>query len=185
MKKRVLIPLAPEFEELEAIAMIDILRRAGAQVVTASVDARNPIVGKHRIRVMSDIDLPEALDEWGDDWDLIALPGGPGVVGLMANTALMDLLKRRIAAGLPVAAICAAPTVLAAAGLPTTTPITSWPGSRPDLAAFADWRDEPVVATPTVITGRGPGAALPFAIALVAHLYGEAAATALNQDIAT
>lgn len=185
MKKRVLIPLAPEFEELEAIAMIDILRRAGAQVITASVDAPNPIVGKHRIRVMADIDLEEALNEWGDEWDLVALPGGPGVAGLAANEALMGLLRRRIAGNLPVAAICAAPTVLAAAGLPLATPITSWPGSIADLSAYSDWRDEAVVVTPTVITGRGPGVSVPFAFALVAHLFGAVAANSLRDEIAT
>ena len=60
MKKRVLCPLAPGFEELEAIATIDLLRRAGAQVITASVGAANPIPGKNRVRVMADIDLAEA-----------------------------------------------------------------------------------------------------------------------------
>lgn len=184
MKKRVLVPLAPGFEELEAIAIIDLLRRAGAHVVTASVDAPNPIVGKHRVRIMSDIDLPEALDEWGDSWDLVVLPGGPGVAGLEANTRLVDLLRSRIAAGAPVAAICAAPTVLAAAGLPTTTPITSWPGSKDALGAFADWRDELVVRAPGVITGRGPGAAVPFALALVGLLYGADAEAAMAHDIA-
>jgi 4-methyl-5(b-hydroxyethyl)-thiazole monophosphate biosynthesis len=185
MKKRVLIPLAPGFEELEAIAAIDLLRRAGAHVVTASVDAPNPIAGKNRVRVMADIDLPEALDEWGDAWDLVVLPGGPGVVGLAANERLVALLADRIRAQRPVAAICAAPTVLALAGLPTDTPITSWPGSRPDLAAFSDWRDEAVVATPTVVTGRGPGTSVPFALALVALLYGAEAARALSADIAS
>lgn len=190
MKKRVLCPLAPGFEELEAVAIIDLLRRAGAQVVTASVDTPNPVVGKHRIRVMADLDLPEALAEWGEDgFDLVVLPGGPGVAGLAANGALRDLLAARMRSGRLVAAICAAPTVLAAAGLPAGTPVTCWPGSRGELPPDTDWRDAPVVVSPegassaTLITGRGPGAAIPFGLALVEALYGPAAAARLARDL--
>jgi 4-methyl-5(b-hydroxyethyl)-thiazole monophosphate biosynthesis len=187
MKKRVLCPLAPGFEELEAVAIIDLLRRAGAQVVTASVDTPNPVVGKHRIRVMADIDLPEALAEWGaDGFDLVVLPGGPGVAGLAANAALRELLAARMASGRLVAAICAAPTVLAAAGLPPGTPLTCWPGSRAELPADADWRDAAVVTSPdgAIITGRGPGASIAFGLALVSALYGPAAAADLAESIA-
>jgi putative intracellular protease/amidase len=116
MKKRVLCPLAPGFEELEAIAIIDLLRRAGDQVITASVGTANPVIGKHRVRVMADIDLAEALAEWGDDgFDLVVLPGGPGVATLSESEPLRALLAARIASGRLVAAICAAPTLLAAA----------------------------------------------------------------------
>jgi 4-methyl-5(b-hydroxyethyl)-thiazole monophosphate biosynthesis len=184
MKKRVLCPLAPGFEELEAVAIIDLLRRAGAQVVTASVDTPNPVVGKHRIRVMADLDLPEALSEWGDEgFDLVVLPGGPGVAGLAANPSLRELLAARMASGRLVAAICAGPTVLAAAGLPAGTPLTCWPGSRVELPAGTDWRDAPVVVTPTVITGRGPGAAIAFGLALVEALYGAGAAADLARTL--
>jgi 4-methyl-5(b-hydroxyethyl)-thiazole monophosphate biosynthesis len=184
MKKRVLCPLAPGFEELEAIATVDLLRRAGAQVITASVGAANPIQGRNRVRVMADLDLAEALDEWGDAFDLVVLPGGPGVTTLAESAPLRALLSARIASGRLVAAICAAPTVLAAAGLPTSTPITSWPGSREALSAYTDWRDAPVVMAPGVITGRGPGASVPFALALVEALYGAGAAADLARDLA-
>ena len=91
--KRVLVPLAPGFEEVEALTVVDYLRRAGAHVVTASVGAKNPIAGKQRIRVMADIDLQEALDEWGDAFDLVVLPGGPGVAKLAESEPLMQLLR--------------------------------------------------------------------------------------------
>jgi 4-methyl-5(b-hydroxyethyl)-thiazole monophosphate biosynthesis len=185
MKKRVLCPLAPGFEELEAIAIIDLLRRAGDQVITASVGTANPVIGKHRVRVMADIDLAEALAEWGDDgFDLVVLPGGPGVATLSESEPLRALLAARIASGRLVAAICAAPTLLAAAGLPASTPITSWPGARDALAAFADWRDAPVVVAPGVITGRGPGTSVAFALALVEALHGAEAAAHLARDLA-
>jgi len=183
MKKRVLIPLAPGFEELEAVAMVDLLRRAGAHVVTASVDAPNPIVGRNRLRMMADIDLDEALDEWGDAWDLVALPGGKGVEGLAANPRLMQLLRARLEAGQPVAAICAAPLVLAKAGLPKGAILTSWPGVRETLEASAEWRDAPVVVAGSLITGRGAGASIAFAEALVEALFGATTRDELVQEL--
>ena len=106
--KRALVLLAPGFEELEAIAPIDLLRRAEVHVVTASVGGRNPIVGRNRIRVMADLDLQEALDEWGDDWDLVIVPGGAkGVEVLLGDERVLRLVSARLTAGRPVAAICA------------------------------------------------------------------------------
>jgi len=180
--KRVLVPLAPGFEEVEALTVVDYLRRAGAHVVTASVGAPNPITGKNRIRVMADIDLAEALAEWGDAFDLVVLPGGPGVAQLIASPTLMQLLADRLAAHALTAAICAAPTVLAAAGLDRKTRITSWPGSRPDLADFANYSEDTVVVDLPIITSRGPGTSVPFALALVAQLFGADAAAALRKD---
>lgn len=180
--KRVLVPLAPGFEEVEALTVVDYLRRAGAHVVTASVGAANPITGKHKIRVMADIDLPEALAEWGDAFDLVVLPGGPGVKNLAASDTLMQLLRDRLAKGAPTAAICAAPTVLAAAGLDRKTRITSWPGSRPDLADFAAYAEDTVVRDGPITTSRGPGTSVPFALALVAQLFGDEAAAELRAD---
>lgn len=170
--KRVLVPLAPGFEEVEALTVVDYLRRAGAHVVTASVGAPNPITGKHRIRVMADIDLSEAIEEWGDAFDLVVLPGGPGVKGLAASEPLMELLRERLQKGDPTAAICAAPTVLAAAGLDRGTRITSWPGSRSELADFSGYAEDTVVVDGAITTSRGAGTAVPFALALIEHLFG-------------
>lgn len=180
--KRVLVPLAPGFEEVEALTVVDFLRRAGAHVVTASVGAPNPITGKHRVRVMADIDLAEALAEWGDAFDLVVLPGGPGVSNLAASEPLMDLLRRRLAAGAPTAAICAAPTVLAKAGLDRNTRITSWPGTREALADFANYSTDKVVHDGAITTSRGPGTSVAFALALVTQLFGADAAAELAAD---
>lgn len=180
--KRVLIPLAPGFEEVEALTVVDYLRRAGAHVVTASVGAKNPIAGKQRIRVMADIDLQEALDEWGDAFDLVVLPGGPGVAKLLESESLMQLLRDRLQKRAPTAAICAAPTVLAAAGLDRATRITSWPGSRPDLADFANYAEDTVVVDGNITTSRGPGTSVAFALSLVGQLFGADAAEELRAD---
>ena len=101
-KPRVLVPLGTGFEELEAIAAIDLLRRAGCQVVTCSVGAANPIVGRNRLRVMADLDLSEALAEWGDDWDLVLLPGGLGEALLHAVNEGLGVLHVELGLLLPV-----------------------------------------------------------------------------------
>jgi len=181
-KKRVLVPLAPGFEELEAIAPVDYLRRAGAHVVTASVDAQNPITGRNRIRVMADIDLPEALEEWGDGWDLVVLPGGPAVALLAESEVLMGLLRRRLAAGGATAAICAAPTLLAQAGLATSTRITSHPTVAEALAAYEGYGAEAVIVDGATITSRGPGTATAFALACVEALFGPAKAAEIREQ---
>ena len=184
-KKRVLVPLATGFEELEAIAAVDLLRRAGAHVVTASVDTPNPVTGRNRVRVMADIDLPEALEEWGDDWDLVVLPGGPGVDALGKNEALMGIVGKRIAAGAPIAAICAAPKLLAQAGLSVTTRVTSYPSTQADLGAYGSYATDTVVVDGSVVTSRGPGTAVPFALACVELLFGAARAMEIaNETVA-
>lgn len=173
MKKRVLVPLAPGFEEVEALAVVDYLRRADIHVVTASVGAPNPITGRSRIRVMADIDLDEALTEWGDAWDAVVIPGGgPGVERLLESEAVLGLLARRMEKGELVAAICAGPRVLAKAGLAAGTAVTSHPGARDELAARHDYREDAVVRAGAVITSRGPGTAVAFALALVAAIAG-------------
>jgi len=171
-KKRVLVPIAPGFEELEAVAAIDVLRRAGAHVVTVSVAGTNPIVGRNRIRLMTDLDLPEALEEWGDEWDMVVLPGGPAVAKLAEDEALMGLLKRRIAAGSLTGAICAAPKLLAAAGLDRATAVTNFPGCREDLADFGNYSEDRVVVAGNIVTSRGAGTATEFGLACVGALFG-------------
>ena len=180
--KRVLVPLAPGFEEVEALTAVDYLRRAGAHVVTASVGAKNPIAGKHRIRVMADIDLSEALAEWGEDFAAVVLPGGPAVQALAENDEIVGLVKNRLERGELTGAICAAPLVLAKAGLATATRITSWPGVRQDLAAYTNYSEDLVVREGHVITSRGPGTSVAFALALVEALFGADKAEEIRKD---
>lgn len=183
-KRRVLVPLGDGFEELEALAVVDLLRRVGCQVITASVGSANPMVGRNRIRVMADLDMDEALAEWGEGWDLVVLPGGLGGTEAMEDHAgLMDLVRRRVDGGRLTAAICAAPRILARVGLARSVAITGHPGCRGDLDDFGDYREDAVVVDGAVITSRGPGTAVAFGLALVSALFGAERADALRAEI--
>lgn len=169
--KRVLVPLAEGFEELEAVTIIDILRRAGIEVVVASL-AGSPVTGSHGIRIAADTPLAALAEQ---DFDMIALPGGmPGAQHLKGDPRIAQLIRGHRAKGRPVAAICAAPMVLEAAGALDGRRATSYPGFLKD-AARTTVTDEAVVSDAGVITSRGPGTALDFALALVAVLAGPAA----------
>ena len=182
--QRALVPLAPGFEEVEALTVVDVLRRAGVHVVTASVGATNPIVGRNRIRVMADLDLAEALGEWGDDWDVIVVPGGlPGVQALEADGRIVDLVRHRLATGRLTAAICAAPRILLAAGMDPSTPVTGHPACRNDMAEAQSYREAAVVRTESLITSRGPGTAMAFALEILDALQGPAAVTAMRVQL--
>jgi len=177
--KRVLVPLAEGFEELEAVTVIDILRRAGIEVVVASL-AASPVTGSHGLRIAADTPLAALVEQ---DFDMIALPGGmPGAAHLKNDARVAAIARRLAARGRPVAAICAAPMVLAAAGLLNGRRATCFPGFLDD-AAGTTVTDEPVVSDRGVITSRGPGTALDFALALVETLEGEAARRAVESRL--
>jgi 4-methyl-5(b-hydroxyethyl)-thiazole monophosphate biosynthesis len=168
---RVLVPLAPGFEELEAITVVDLLRRAEIEVVTAALGA-NPVVGSHDIAVRADRTLDDVVDE---DFEMICLPGGmPGARHLREDPRVLALLRRHAARNAYTAAICAAPSALAAAGLLHGRAATSFPGFL-DAASGAKLSTAPVVVDGKVVTSRGPGTAMDFALALIAELAGEAA----------
>lgn len=168
--KRVLVPLAEGFEELEAVTIVDILRRAGIEVVVASL-AGSPVTGSHGIRIAADTPLAALAEQ---DFDMIALPGGlPGAEHLRNDPRIAQLLRRHRGKGRPVAAICAAPMVLEAAGVLDGRRATSYPGFLKDARKTTVVGDA-VVRDDGVITSRGPGTAIDFALALVAELAGPA-----------
>ena len=141
-------------------------------------------MGRNRMRIMADLDLSEAIAEWGDAWDLLLLPGGlSGVEAMEADERLMAMIAGRLLSGQLTAAICAAPRVLARAGLDPHTPITGHPACRSDLAAFHDYREEAVVQTDTVITSRGPGTAVAFALVCIERLCGPEKAREVQEQI--
>jgi 4-methyl-5(b-hydroxyethyl)-thiazole monophosphate biosynthesis len=168
--KRVLVPLAEGFEELEAVTIIDVLRRAGIDVVVASL-GESPVAGSHGIRIAADTPLGALAEQ---EFDMIAMPGGmPGADHLRKDARIAELIRHLRGQGKPVAAICAAPIVLAAAGVLDGRRATSYPGFLKD-ASQTTVVDEAVVNDGGIITSRGPGTALDFALALVGELAGAA-----------
>jgi 4-methyl-5(b-hydroxyethyl)-thiazole monophosphate biosynthesis len=166
--KRVLVPLAEGFEELEAVTIIDILRRARVEVVVASLEG-GTVTGSHGIRLAADTPLAALAEQ---DFDMIVLPGGmPGADRLKKDPRIAEIVRSLHAKGRPVAAICAAPMVLAAAGVLDGKRATSFPGFLADAARTTVTGDA-VVVDGGVITSRGPGTALDFALTLVEELSG-------------
>jgi 4-methyl-5(b-hydroxyethyl)-thiazole monophosphate biosynthesis len=166
----VLVPLAPGFEELEAVTVIDLLRRAQIEVVSAGL-ASGPVKGSRGTVLVPDTTLDEALAR---DYDMVVLPGGqPGATNLENDARLREFLKRMAKTGKYTAAICAAPKVLAAAGLLDGKRATGFPGSV-DIKQFPRVRLEAldVVTDGRIVTSRGPGTAMDFALELIGLLAG-------------
>lgn len=164
---RVLVPLAAGFEEIEAVTLIDVLRRADVEVVSAGLEGRQ-VTGSHGITLTADAMLDQVLEE---DFDLIALPGGlPGAEHLKQHAGLRQRLQTQVANQRPVAAICAAPMVLNAAGLLSGQAATSYPGFLED--ADVDYQESAVVVDSGLTTSRSPATALVFALKLVEQLAG-------------
>ncbi len=169
---RVLVPLAEGFEELEAVTIIDLLRRADIEVDVAGL-APGPVTGSRRTVIQPDLTLDEALAR---DYDMVVLPGGlPGATHLDQDPRIHALLKRLHEGGKYTAAICAAPRVLAHAGLLEGRHATAYPGVLEADAGGARVSGEAVVRDGTVITSRGPGTAMDFALALIEALAGRGA----------
>jgi len=167
---KVLIPLIDGFEEVEAITVIDLLRRAEIDILTAGIDKKDA-TGSHDINVRTDTLLSEVIDA---DYDMIVLPGGPGTKELKDVAGLQHRLKKQIDSGKEVAAICAAPSILAAAGLLNGRRATCFPAVEDKLAEVsAEISHEEVVEDGQITTSRGAGTAIPFALRLIARLAGE------------
>lgn len=178
MPKRVLCLLAPGFEEIETITPIDLLRRAGAEVVVASVNGDPLVAGRCQVTMRTDAPLGEVM---GQDFDLLLIPGGPGVKALRADGRPAQLARAYAAAGKTVAAICAAPTVLGDAGLLAGKRFTAHFSVHAELPqALAGER---VVEDGLLITSRGAGTAMDFGLALVRRLFGDAAAAEVARAI--
>ena len=178
---RVLVPLAEGFEEIEAVTVVDLLRRAGIEVHTASLDGPR-VTGSHGIALMADIALDAAA---ADDYDMIVLPGGmPGAEHLKNDPRVISLLRRFAAEGRYTAAICAAPSVLAHAGLLEERAATSFPGFlSADSAPGIRLRDDAVVVDGKVVTSRGAGTAMEFGLVLIDLLEGDAAMQRVRQRL--
>lgn len=167
---RVLVPLAEGCEELEAVTVIDLLRRAGVEVVTAGLHEGLVRCSRGTL-LMPDTQLDSVLD---DAFDMVVLPGGlPGADHLNEDPRILQLLRDMAEQGRYTAAICAAPKVLASSGLLDGRIATGYPGvlENAGLTQTAV-SDQAVVRDGTVITSRGPGTAMDFALALIEALCG-------------
>ena len=178
---RVLIPLAQGCEELEAVTLIDLLRRAGVEVITASLD-ENPVQCSRGTVLLADTSLDKVQD---DDFDMVVLPGGlPGADNLQQDERIIALLKRLHQEGKYTAAICAAPKVLASAGLLKNRRATSYPGSL-DAVKTGNTivTSNRIEIDGKVITSRGPGTAMDFALQLIEQLEGKEQRTAVETPL--
>jgi len=180
---RVLVPFAEGVEEIEFVAVVDILRRAGVEVVTASLGP-GAVRGRSGITMDADVELDDVLDE---EWDLVVLPGGlPNAELLRHDDRVKGIVQRLRERDRPVAAICAAPTALAAFGVVGNRRVTSYPAMRDemqDLAPDAVYVDEAVAEDGFLVTSRGPGTAVAFALRLVARLCGEEESREIRSSI--
>ncbi len=176
---KILVPLADGFEEIEAVTIIDMLRRAGAVVVSAGVHGRH-ITGGHDIRMEADVLLEDVLDKV---WNLIVLPGGgKGVENLLADPRIITLIQKQYREGKEIGAICAAPRVLEKAGITKGKHITIHPMQRNYLKDSVV-EDKTVVESDQVITGRSAGAAMPFALSLIKRCFGQETAETVEKGV--
>ncbi len=177
---RVCVFFADGFEEIEGLTVVDILRRAGVETEMVSVMGRKEIQGAHGIKVEAD-SLFEETDAAGAD--MLVLPGGmPGTLNLKAHEGLQELLRSFDRQEKYIAAICAAPSVLAEMGILKGRKACSYPSFEDKLEGAQVVR-EPAVTDGHITTGRGMGTAIPFALRLTALLAGEERAEEVRESI--
>jgi 4-methyl-5(b-hydroxyethyl)-thiazole monophosphate biosynthesis len=177
MKKTAMIILADGFEEIEAVTPLDLLRRAHIDVSLLGLSSLE-VAGSHKIVVRAEVvfssipALPDAL----------VLPGGPGHKNLLGSPLVIEFVKKMFDSGNLCAAICAAPLVLAKAGILKNRKATCFPGEENKLEG-AVFVDQPVVVDGNIITSRGAGTAVPFALEIISCLAGRASADTIARSI--
>ena len=168
--KSICIFLAEGFEEMEAMFPLDILRRGGMDVKLVSVTGEKAVRSSHGVTIMADALFEDVSEE---DVEMIVLPGGlPGATNLDAHAGLDKLILSFANAGKPLAAICAAPMVYGKRGLLKGKKATCYPGFDKYLEG-AECTGAPVERDGNIITGKGPGAAMEFALAVVDMMLGK------------
>lgn len=169
--KKVMIHFAEGFEEIEAITPVDVLRRAGCEVLTVSVTGKNEVTSKRGLTVKADKNFSEVDYSVGD---MIVLPGGqPGANNLNKHEGLKNQIVQFNKQGKLIAAICAAPLVLGSIGILKGRKATCFPGTESQLTG-ATCTGNDVEIDGNVITGKGPGLALAFSLVLAEKLVGKA-----------
>ncbi len=169
MMTKILVPVADGTEELEAVTLIDVLRRAGGDVTIASVDSLK-IRTSHGIPIICDKLIGDCVDE---TYDLIVLPGGmPGATHLGDSPELITMLRKQKSGGRWFGAVCASPAVvLLNHGLLTNLQFTCYPGFRNDVPED-QYENKPVVISGNCVTSQAPGTVMTFALTLTELLFG-------------
>lgn len=163
------IYFVPGFEEVEALSVVDILRRGGVEITMVGVEGMS-VTSAHQITIQMD-EMIDKVDH--QQYDMMILPGGPGTSRLNESKILIDQLKAFKSQGKYLAAICAAPSVLGQAGLLQGEKATCYPGYENKLIGAKVLADESVVESGKIITGKGAGAALDFGFKLLEVLMGK------------
>lgn len=180
---RVLVPFTTGVEEIELVAVVDILRRAAVEVCAASLDGE-PVTGRSGIRIEPDAALADVADQ---AWEMVVLPGGLPNAHLLRDDARVKAVVERLRAERKsIAAICAAPAALAAYGVTDGMRVTSYPSFRDEMQRLQPssvYVDESVVEDDFLVTSRGAGTAVAFALRLVARLCGERKAAEVRESI--
>lgn len=172
--------LADGFEEIEGLTVVDLMRRAGIDVETVSIMEKKKIMGSHRIAVKADVKFEKADFS---DTKMLVLPGGlTGTENLKAHEGLKELILKFYKEGKHLAAICAAPTILAELGILEGKKATCYPSMEDELAG-AKVVEEAAVTDGTVTTGRGMGASIAFALQLIGILKDQDTADAIAEKI--
>jgi 4-methyl-5(b-hydroxyethyl)-thiazole monophosphate biosynthesis len=174
----VLVPLAEGFEEIEVVTPIDLLRRAGVEVITATLGDGIHVTGRSGITVHADTTLGAVLEH---DFDLLFLPGGAGVKHLRADARIRDLVMRQHRSGRWLAAICAAPAVLNDCGLLVGRRYTAHYSVSQELPGILS--EERVVTDGNITTSRGAGTGVDFGLHLVALLTSPAKSSEISKAI--
>lgn len=180
MNKKVCVFLADGFEEIEGLTVVDLMRRAGAEVTTVSVTGAKVIHGAHRIDVAADF-LFEKMNF--DGVDMLVLPGGmPGTIHLGEHQGLQKLLQEYYKKEQYIASICAAPTVFGKLGFLDGRKATCYPGMEEELGD-AEVTTDSVAVDGHVITSRGMGTAIDFSLVLIGILLGEEKSAQMREAI--
>ncbi|MDQ8208630.1 DJ-1/PfpI family protein [Coraliomargarita sp. SDUM461003] len=177
MKKRALILLHPGFEEMEAVAPIDLLARAEIEVVQASTSNATLVTGRNGITMQATHRLADVA---ADEFDAVILPGGPGILQLRKNPQIIECLQRNHQRGKLIACICAAPLLLLDAEISPNIAYTAHPSTLNELP---EARQQSVVRDGSVITSRGAGTATEFALSIVRALRDENCAQEIAESI--
>lgn len=173
---KVMVPLTDGFEEIEALTIIDVLRRANLEVETIGIIG-SVIKGSNGVRVMTDKRL---MDINPENYDAIVLPGGPGYKTLARTGKIIEILKDFDSNKKIIGAICAAPLILAKAGILDEKRATVYPGMERELSYP---RGNRVVVDENVITSQAPGTAMEFALALVKKMCGDSEFQRLKREL--